>query len=356
LALRTYQFPDLLGGAGRRLQFHFPDWDGTPAIIAAVTAELSFHDGFPEEVSVCEDAILLQWPGCLALYDSSGRRIDASALRRGAQPSTFVEAAERIEPPRRPARFDEPVVFLGRYFRHWGHLLTETTSRMWARLRHPELRALPAIFAGAAEVDTGDGATAELFRAFGELRLATQGGLRPPIRLRKAFVPAPTFVNRAHAYAGHAAVLRDAAARLLGGVSPRPDPRPVYFSRTLAAQPLRVFENEIELERALEARGFRIVHAERLDLRAQVEVVNAHRIFVGVAGSAMHNLFFALNGGEIVSHALTTTWAPQNHILTDAAIGAESHYACVCQHDDLVEDRFVLDVDAALAYLRDAGL
>jgi hypothetical protein len=73
------------------------------------------------------------FPKYAALYDEGGRRVIETCVRAApGLDSVRHRPPELLEIPGGLPRIDQPVLYLGRLRAHWGHFLTETTSRLWA--------------------------------------------------------------------------------------------------------------------------------------------------------------------------------------------------------------------------------
>ena len=59
--------------------------------------------------------------------------------------------------------------------------------------------------------------------------------------------------------------------------------------------------NEPEFEARLAQKGVDIVHTQELSLAEQIRLVNSRRTIIGLWGSALHNILFALDGSKLVS-------------------------------------------------------
>jgi hypothetical protein len=132
--------------------------------------------------------------------------------------------------------------------------------------------------------------------------------LEVPTRVRRLMVPEPLFEPRGfaedHTVRAHQAMARPyqaVAERLAGDV--QPSEQPVYLSRRLLPPSQRTIVGEEELEQLLRENGFRIAHTETMSFAEQVRLVNAHTDIVSNAGSAAHNVLFALHGPRL--HLLT---------------------------------------------------
>jgi len=86
----------------------------------------------------------------------------------------------------------------------------------------------------------------------------------------------------------------------LRSIAPRkaPGPEKVYLSRRGA--PGRRLANEMELEAALEARGFVLVQPEQLTVEEQARCAGSARCIAAPHGAALTNMVFALPGALTV--------------------------------------------------------
>lgn len=93
--------------------------------------------------------------------------------------------------------------------------------------------------------------------------------------------------------------MRDLAARLPRADGPGGE-EVFYLSRR--GYTGRILNNEPALERALQARGVRILHPQRLSVAAQIAAMAQARVVIGPAGgAALANLvFLAPPGAQVV--------------------------------------------------------
>lgn len=307
-----------------------------------------------------EGAIYVNRSQHRCLYDREGNRIEASLLVRYADDPNpeFWKSEPRIENLRVHDEIDEPVVFRSMFMKHWGHFLLESTARLWPDVSHPELSGLPTLYAMAYGERSIDGRFAQFLDLAGvSLLPPIEPGRR--VRLAKCYIPSPTFSLGTFAHPAHLEAPHRVARRLVG--EPSRDDRPVYLSRTdpeLRGHAQRRMRNEIDLETALAERGVRIVHMQELSLAEQIELINAHRVFIGGWGSAFHNLLFSLHGAEITTYVLISTWLPRDFVLVDTIVDNQAHYLAVqFKTEGYDETREVdVDVEATLFYLHQTGV
>ena len=133
------------------------------------------------------------------------------------------------------------------------------------------------------------------------LLLGRKGGVReiaaPAVRLEQAAYA----TSMDHFLHAPNALLTRVRERLVARAGPSPlRAERVYLSRRSHAHPMRILLNELELERALAARGFAIVRAERLRPAEQVALTRQARVVVGATGAGMANALFAEPGALVV--------------------------------------------------------
>ncbi len=313
----------------------------------------------PLSVSEFENVVLEDSPTGACLYDSEGRRIEASCLRRYRTDLTpeIWQAAETASDRPVAERIETPVVFHSVFFGHWGHFLLESLARAWAGVAAPEFARRPCVFSWSF-AGGGVGANPQNFLDAAGLSLLAPAGEPRKLALKRCFVAAASFASGAFADPQHLAAPHLVAKRLASGAAR--DPRPVYLSR-LGLKPHAdsrpTIANEAELEQALFARGALVVHMESLSLPEQIDVMNAHSVFIGPWGSALHNILFSLRGDEISTYVLIGRFTPTDFMRIDAIVGNDAHYLVTLARaaDFDVSRQVVVDVEATLAYLRQMG-
>ena len=201
---------------------------------------------------------------------------------------------------------DEEVVYLGWLFDHFGHFLMQSLARTWFLTEvSPSVRVLFDPPHRAWGQPTGW--VHRMLAAFGvpPERILI---LNAPTRLRRLIIPEPLFEPRGVAHdsvvRAHEAMARpyQAVAKRLAGDT-TPSEQPLYLSRRRLPPSQRTIVGEGDLEEVLRANGFRIAHTETMTFEDQVRLVNEHTDIFSNAGSAAHNVLFALHEPRL--HLLT---------------------------------------------------
>ncbi len=255
-------------------------------------------------------AIML--PGYSCLYDSEGRRIEASVhWRRGL---AVKAGPQRIEIPKDLPTIEGPIVFAGHLpKRHIGHFLLESLSRAWAYLG----QGLEGVPFGHLRKD---------FEPY-ELQML-QAVLKPigssllpiprPTRLRHAIIPEQAIrLDERRGFAHEMIPVYDRIrSTILANRRPTRSTRPIFLSRSLLPSRLRSTLGERELDRRLEQRAVRVLHPQQMPLVEQLHEICSATVVTGLHGSALHlTAFRDLDGASTIS--LGTMNAHPNQVKID---------------------------------------
>lgn len=360
---RYGEFP-FHGGAFGGIAIHVPEslGDLDLEIENAFTA-IEMIPGFPQELLEMKDVFVFAGRTRRCLYDSDGRRIEATCLLRERGGANILwHAEEQVEIPSDFVTIEQPLVYQSMYFDHWGHFLLESVSRLWAHHARPELRRhdnffLPYWYDGehSTNVTAFLAGLAEVPLTFRRMPAAA--------KIETCFVPTASFSELIRGYRGHLAAIHDVAARNLRGRELKRGDQPVYLSRSRLApnEVSRRIVNERDFEDRLERHGFRIVHPETMNLSDQVALFNEHRVFIGCQGSAFHNILFALTGEEVTTHVICERLSPKNFLIVDAMVGNQANYLRALgpsgePGEPEESPALSIDVEMAMLYFRQAGL
>jgi hypothetical protein len=299
---RTVEYPGIIQHSspvplGNRAlcpdDFSFFGFDGLSREIKRRIRQVEIRGGTPG-VSIVEDAVYVP--------EELTKRRDAR--RRGIVRSLRESPAVAYD-----REIGEEVVYLGSLFNHFGHFLTQSLARTWFLTEvNPSVRVV--FDAPSSAWGQSENWLPRILEAFGVQpeRILV---LNAPTRLRRLIIPEPLFEPRGMAH-DHVLRVHETMARPYRAVAERlaadttPSEQPVYLSRRLLPPSLRTIVGEEELEELLRANGFRIVHTETMTFEDQVRLVNEHADIFSSAGSAAHNVLFALH-------------APRLHLLTNGS-------------------------------------
>ncbi|HET6160679.1 MAG TPA: glycosyltransferase family 61 protein [Dongiaceae bacterium] len=236
-----------------------------------------------------------------AVYDSGGA-LAAASLRatdkyRSRNPDTLVEelAGRRVE-QRLPR-----AIYLGHAFTHFGHFLLETISALyWVREVDAQMPLLFHPFdEGGANVFTDRPHGIECLKLLGispdRIVMATRD-----IAVDELLLPPRAYEMRAGPRYDFRDVYRSLRDAVLYPPAGKQAAR-VYFSRRgLKRRQRSRLANEAAIERRIAARGFTVLHPERMSFSDQIRAAASADIIAGVDGSALHLAAFTRPGARML--------------------------------------------------------
>lgn len=244
-------------------------------------------------------------PGANGLYDAGGQPIAESFLRRGFDLSHYPHGRpEPVESTTLAAMAAEEslerVVYVPyAAMTHFGHLLTEFAGNVGTLLEHVDgldrIGGVGSVLVVPARAASSREAVAELL-GLPANRLISTASLVKPVRVRQAFIPRPSMMNRHGLARRHFGHVRRLLGRLYGvdaelATLSGPDRgEKIYLSRSRLPPDARHILDEETLEQELTGAGWRIVYPEQLPLAEQMRQLAAARIIAGGVGSALHLL------------------------------------------------------------------
>ncbi len=180
---------------------------------------------------------------------------------------------------------------------HFGHLMTETLSRMWAwpqvKERHPDARVL---------LGTNRRREVQPY----EYDILRAGGIVPedvvlveePVRVERLLSATPMLSNPQYVHPRITETwdrVGDTLAREATGLEHSPR---IFCSRRLSKRACR---NTDEVEEVFAAHGFAVVYPEDFGLGDQVEMFRTAEVVAGFAGSGMFQLCFARDPKRVIT-------------------------------------------------------
>lgn len=193
--------------------------------------------------------------------------------------------------PTKPLRkSSRTVIYLGPPQGSWGHFLTQSLSRIWYALAHPEI---PVIW------DSGSLAPWQLdvLQAIGLQN--DQLFLTERIEYESVVFPVPGVSIGDYV----ASEFTDSVARVEPSAM-QPGKR-LFLSRTLSGAPISPDERNLDL--IAERNGYEVFHPQQHSVREQLHEISSSEIIFGVESSAFHTV--VLLRGQLP----TTFWALSRH-------------------------------------------
>lgn len=332
-----------------------------PTLSTTTLPELRLYDGMsevqPEELRVSRHSNAILDPRHNALYDESGSLIVEAALTRGAN-RRRINAPEKIDVEKDKLPKISGAYFGGTIFdQHYGHFLTETTSRLWPLIYKecilPGTEEYPWVFRQTSFFIQAPKLKFLENRSLADVCDIPFDILTPktPVIIGSAIVPEQANINSLFAHPKFRSVCQKIgyANTTTSNVSAWTGKK-VYFSRRGLPYGLRQVIGERVLEKKLRNIGFTIVHPENLEVSEQRSIFDNAQIIVGTLGSAFHTLLLSSRDGINIVY-LCDAVPPATYQVLDALCKTRPTYVnCIVKS---TASRFgsqhrVLDVDKAL--------
>ncbi len=251
------------------------------------------------------------------LCDKSGRFL-AGRRRAFWDPSANLSCLESYPVPESSIEHcDEDVVFGGIVYNHYGHLLTDTTARLWYVISHPEDHRRIVFLKAPAKFDWAPADCLELFNLAG-VRKERIVFVDRPTRFRSVLVPEEAVYSLD--------AVRPEWMSFFDAVRANVEPsscEKVYLSRTHFKRGDSF--NEDLFENYWASCGYRIVHPEECSLREEIAFVSGAKELVATIGTLSHNFVFAKPGAHAVV-LLRSELPVRLQLLIGAARGLRSDY------------------------------
>jgi glycosyl transferase family 61 len=264
-------------------------------------------------------------------YERNGQLAEDTLCFWGSGPQRHIRG--QSPPPEQPLDrradrvCDEPVLWAGFTFSHYGHFALESVGRLWPLLPGAGLEGLPVVRTGFS----WSPATHEWFDAFGapQIELPKDGA----IRFRRMYVPEPAW--RVDAWV--APEIRDIHLQVRRNLEIRPAPRcgVLWLSRSRMARRRRAYD-ECLIEWIL-AKHVTVFHPETKSLAEQIAAIEASDFVAGVIGSAFHSMLTVeaaprciyLCPGTRTAHG--SLYEPQGaYVVQDQLLRANGRFLYVC--------------------------
>jgi capsular polysaccharide biosynthesis protein len=212
------------------------------------------------------------------------------------------------------------------YSGHFGHLLTEQLSRLWAwpaaKRADPSLKALVAVTREPREL------------AGFETALLAAAGIDPedvavavgPVRVERLVAATPMMSHPAYVHPRIEEVWSRTARALVAASAEEATPRRLFCSRREQQGPgvfrgnRRACRNAEAVEALFVEHGFTVVHPEDFPLPVQARMFTDAEVVAGYAGSAMFNLVFCQRPTRVILVS-SESYTAKNEYLVASVLG-----------------------------------
>lgn len=222
------------------------------------------------------------------VVDQNGAYVSLSANADRLQQSYPIDA---------PVYKDEKVVYCGYLFRHWGHFLVETVTRLWYVLEKDPSIDKYVFFLEADENRTVSGN----HRKFLELLNIWDKAefISVPTTYREVIVPEMSFACMKY-YSPKYVEIFDTIA---GNVVPDPQWQPldkIYFTRTNFAKKTGLEFGLDSMDHFFEKNGFTVLSPENIPLDQMIYYIRNASVVGSVSGTLPHNMLFGADGQKLI--------------------------------------------------------
>lgn len=266
----------------------------------------------------------------------------------------IVDVAPRFGVPMTPVSDDLPrlegtYLHLDNEIRgHFGHLMTESLSRMWSWPAAQEIAPDVKVLVGAARKRRR---IAEWEYAFYEAcgiprdRIVLIEG---PVRVERLLSGTPMFSNPHYVHPRIVETWDRIGDTLASQAEERDRPRRIFIARKIKK---RACTNADEVEALFVAAGFTIVYPEDYPLGEQVAMFRAAEVVAGYAGSGMFQIAFVPHPVHVIQLG-SVSYTPRNEVLMAAVRRHRIDGIISLAHGKGVQSAFTFDMAREGPYLR----
>lgn len=218
-----------------------------------------------------------------------------------------------------------PTKLAGTYFylssewpRHFGHIMTEQLSRMWAwrqaKERYPDLKALLTAPHGRTELVNFEREVLSAAGVPGEDFVSPRGVLQ----VERLVSATPMLVNPTYVHPELPDLWRRTGAKLIRQAGRRDWPVKVFISRR--ADLKRACNNLAEVEEFFARHGYTTLYPEDYSVAEQAMIFDSAERIAGFAGSGMFSLMFCANPKPVILIA-SESYTARNEYMISFALG-----------------------------------
>lgn len=190
---------------------------------------------------------------------------------------------------------DEKVMYMGRYWKQWGHFIMDLVSRLWYAIEID--KNVKVVYDGESDIS---GVYAEFMRLSGidENRLIR---ISKPTRFSSVIVPECSY-NPGIKYTNEFKRIFDKVvenATIENNFGNRYLDKKIYFTRTGIKTPTPIELGEKDIEKQFADNGYQIISPEKHSLVEQIAMIRQAKEIACVAGTLPHNMIFAKDGAKL---------------------------------------------------------
>ncbi len=205
----------------------------------------------------------------------------------GARQVKHLKGGYALEKP--PVYRDEIVIYGGILYEFYGHVLLESSSRLWCYFKQNpnKYRVVFDVVPGAR------GKFREFFELW-DIPYNDDTFITEPTQYKCVIVPEEATTYETSWHADWLAAFDYMASKVEAEKYEK-----IYFTRTKLVERNPVL-GEKPIETLFRRNGFAVFAPERLSLRRQIALMKGCRVLATVSSSTYHNLLFARNGATLI--------------------------------------------------------
>lgn len=224
---------------------------------------------------------------------------------------------------------------------HFGHLLTEQVSRLWAwpqvKAAHPEARALVASNPKRPHVVEYE----YLFYEAAGIAREDIVLIDEPVTVERLHCATPMLSNPQYVHPALGGIWRGVGDALVEGASEREWPTRVFLSRHQDAK--RPCNNQSEVEELFREQGFEILLPETFSMPDQVRMFRSADVIAGFAGSGLFNIALVDSPKHVISVGSERYYAANEYQMASILGHRMDQVTCVADDPDDFHSPFTFD-------------
>ena len=220
------------------------------------------------------------------VVDADGQYVEASSL----PPDEVIFADYQYDVVK---NCDADVVYIGGFWRHWGHFIIELTSRLWYVLEHDKTHALKLAYTYIYNEPLPQ-FYLEIFHLLG-IKDEQLMPVKEPTCFKSVVVPEISTVQAGW----YTQEFKNIYDKVMKSITPVYHDK-IYFSRTRLKKAIDSEFGEPLLEHIFAQNGYTIIYPETLPVSEQLALIKGCRHFAMVSGTLCHNMLFAQEGSEVI--------------------------------------------------------
>ncbi|MBR1600396.1 MAG: glycosyltransferase family 61 protein [Alphaproteobacteria bacterium] len=195
---------------------------------------------------------------------------------------------------------EEPVLYFGLFFEHWGHFLLEYISRLWAVIKYPDkFKDIKIAYLPMRENDKIRGTFQEFLYLCG-IKQEQLIAITHPMQCKEILIPDSSSFNPSATYTDEYKIIINTVVdkakntnmdmKIFDNIYLSHNSLNNYYSRDIG---------EDNIEKLFESNGFQIINPEKMTLVEQIKIINSAKKIVSPLGTLSHNFLFANSTSQL---------------------------------------------------------